>query len=154
MAKLSPIAYGILLARLVVAGTFIWAALPKIQDPVAFTTAVTGFQVVSGPLAAWVGIALPWLELVIGLGLLVPTLRRGSGWITALLLIAFIGLHASAWMRGLNIDCGCFGESSSETPPNYFLLIIRNLALLAACTVVLIRDHASSVSWAKPSSVS
>lgn len=144
MAGVNLSGYGVLLARLVLAGTFIWAALPKIQDPVAFAMAVDGFRVISGPLSLWVAITLPWLELIIGFGLLVPTIRRSSGWLIALLLVAFISLHASAWVRGLNIDCGCFGESSSEDPPNYWLLILRNLGLLGACTLILIKDCARS----------
>lgn len=140
MAEINYRAYLLLIARLVVSAAFLLAAMPKIQDPVAFAASIEGFRVVNGELAAWVAIILPWLELVVGFGLLIPQIRRGSGVIIAILLITFIALHASAWARGLNISCGCFGASESDEAPNYLWLISRNAALLAACACVLARD--------------
>ncbi|MGJ8652825.1 MAG: MauE/DoxX family redox-associated membrane protein [Opitutaceae bacterium] len=128
-----------IVARLSVAGTFIMAALPKIQDPVAFTTAIQGFQVIDGALAQWIAVFLPWFELMIGLGLLIPALRRASGLCIALLLISFIGLHASAWIRGLDIACGCFGKEMEPTT-DYRFLIFRNLLLLIATLWLIWRD--------------
>lgn len=144
MDRLNFQAYFILIARLVLSAAFLLAALPKIQDPVAFAASVEGFRVVSGQTAVWVALLLPWLELVIGIGLLIPPIRRGSGLLVALLLIVFIGLHASAWMRGLDINCGCFGQSEGDTPVNYLWLILRNAALLAAAVAVLARDWRDS----------
>lgn len=149
MAKLRQqdyLAYLRLLARLAVAAAFLLAALPKIQDPVAFAASVQGFHVVGGELAGWIALVLPWLELVVGFGLLIPQLRRGSGSLILLLLLLFIGLHASAWARGLDVSCGCFGENETAAAPNYFWLIARNIALLAACLWVLAKDRAQAVS--------
>ena len=144
MAGISPraptTAYLILIGRLIVSATFILAALPKIQDPAAFMTSVEGYRVVTGNLTVWIALALPWLELVAGFGLLIPQIRRGSALVIALLLIAFILLHASAWARGLDINCGCFNAHESGKAPNYLWLILRNICLLATCTCVMIRD--------------
>jgi uncharacterized membrane protein YphA (DoxX/SURF4 family) len=133
-------AYLILIVRLVLAAAFILAALPKIQDPVAFATSVDGFRVVSDQLTVWVAVFLPWLELCIGLGLLLPHLRLGSSLIIGLLLVAFMSLHLSAWLRGLDISCGCFGPETNDTAPNYFWLLSRNFALLLATVAVFLRD--------------
>ena len=144
MAGISPrtpsTAYLILIGRLIVSATFILAALPKIQDPAAFMTSVEGYRVVTSNLTVWIALALPWLELVAGFGLLIPQIRRGSALVITLLLIAFILLHASAWARGLDINCGCFNAHESDKAPNYLWLILRNICLLATCTCVMIRD--------------
>ena len=144
MAGISPrapaAAYLILIGRLIVSATFILAALPKIQDTATFATSVEGYRVVTGNLTVWIALALPWLELVAGFGLLIPQIRRGSALVIALLLIAFILLHASAWARGLDINCGCFIAHKSGKAPNYLWLILRNICLLATCTSVMIRD--------------
>ena len=144
MARIRPkapsSAYLILIGRLIVSATFILAALPKIQDPAAFMTSVESYRLVTGNLAVWIALALPWLELVAGFGLLIPQIRRGSALVVALLLIAFIALHVSAWARGLDINCGCFSAHESDKAPDYLWLIFRNLGLLAACVCVLIRD--------------
>ena len=133
-------AYLILIGRLIVSATFILAALPKIQDPAAFATSVEGYRVVTGNLTVWIALALPWLELVAGFGLLIPQIRRGSALVITLLLIAFIVLHVSAWARGLDINCGCFSADNSNKAPDYLWLIFRNIFLLATCTWVMIRD--------------
>ena len=144
MAGISPraptTAYLILIGRLIVSATFILAALPKIQDPAAFATSVEGYRVVPGNLTVWIALALPWLELVAGFGLLIPQIRRGSALVITLLLIAFILLHASAWARGLDINCGCFSADKSNKAPDYLWLILRNIFLLATCTCVTIHD--------------
>jgi uncharacterized membrane protein YphA (DoxX/SURF4 family) len=130
----------LLLARLVVGGAFVLAALPKIQDPVAFATSVAAFRVIGSELSAWVALLLPWLELVIGIGIVVPTIRRVSGSLIALLLLVFIGLHISAWTRGLDISCGCFGAETGEAASEYHWLILRNAGLLIAALLTITRD--------------
>lgn len=138
--RIRSMAYLILIGRLVVSAAFILAALPKIQDPAAFAVSVQGYRIVTANLAMWIALALPWLELVTGFGLLIPQIRRGSALVITLLLIAFIALHASAWARGLDINCGCFNAHESEKTPDYLWLILRNIGLLTACIFVLIRD--------------
>lgn len=138
--RIRSMAYLILIGRLIVSAAFILAALPKIQDPAAFTTSVEGYRVVTDDIAVWIALVLPWLELVTGFGLLIPQIRRGSALVITLLLIAFITLHASAWARGLDINCGCFNAHESEKTPDYLWLILRNIGLLTACIFVLIRD--------------
>ena len=135
-----PMAYLILIGRLILSAAFILAALPKIQDPAAFAISVEGYHVVTANLAMWIALMLPWLELVAGFGLLIPQIRRGSNLIIALLLIVFIALHASAWARGLDINCGCFNAHESEKTPDYLWLVFRNIGLLTACIFMLIRD--------------
>lgn len=136
----------LLVVRLVVAATFIMAALPKIQDPISFTASVQGFQLVGSTMSKWTALILPWFELVIGIGLLVPAIRRLSGTFIAALLLVFIGLHASAWARGLEISCGCFGTEAGTTT-DYRLLILRNLILLVATIWVVRRDCIREISF-------
>lgn len=128
----------VLLVRLVLVAAFLLAAIPKIQDPVAFAISVESYRVLTGQAVLWVALVLPWLELVIGFGLLIPKIRRASSLLIVLLLFIFVGLHASAWIRGLDIDCGCYAIESVSS--NYFLLISRNCALIIAAIFVFNRD--------------
>ena len=131
----------VLIARLVLTGTFVMAALPKIKDPVAFATSVNAFQVVGPTLSNWIALFLPWLELIVGIGILLPQIRSSSSILIAILLIVFIGLHASAWIRELEISCGCFGAESAEESTNYLWLITRNSLLLIACVLIISKDR-------------
>ena len=128
----------VLLVRLVLVAAFLLAAIPKIQDPVAFAISVESYRVLTGQAVLWVALVLPWLELVIGFGLLIPKMRRASSLLIMLLLFIFVGLHASTWIRGLDIDCGCYAIESVSS--NYFLLISRNCALMIAAIFVFNRD--------------
>ena len=44
----------VLLARLALAGVFVTAALPKIEDPAAFASSVDAFRVIDSGLSGWV----------------------------------------------------------------------------------------------------
>ena len=58
---------------------------------------------------------------------------RATGIVSALLMLVFIAGIASAWARGLAIDCGCFGTGgpvdADETA--YGLDIARDLGFMA-----------------------
>lgn len=140
MVSRKTVNFATLLLRLIVAAVFVLAALPKIEDPQAFANSIANYRICPAPLVLWTAIMLPWLELVAGLGLLVPALRRSSGLIISILLILFIGLHCSAWIRGLEISCGCFGDTDSTVETNYYWLIIRNTGLLLASTYLVLND--------------
>lgn len=125
----------LLLAQLVLAWVFIRAGLPKIEDPASFAASIEAYRIVGGSLVLWVALLLPWLELVLGIGLLTPWLKQVCSLTMAGLLLLFIGLHTSAWARGLDVNCGCFGLS--EESPGYLWWILRNLGLLALCLFLL-----------------
>jgi uncharacterized membrane protein YphA (DoxX/SURF4 family) len=91
----------------------------------------------------WVAICLPWLELVCGVGLVVPLIRRACALSIVALLILFIVLHISALARGLDLSCGCFGLDETEDPST-MIPIIRNLALLFGASIVFLRDRATN----------
>ncbi|MFQ3225186.1 MAG: putative oxidoreductase [Lentimonas sp.] len=141
MAAINKNTLFVLILRLVLAGIFVMAALPKIQDPIAFAVSVSAFRVVDSDLSGWVALLLPWLELVLGLGILLPAIRRTSAALIGALLLLFIVLHTSAWVRGLDISCGCFGAETGESGSDYRWLILRNALLLGATILVLRQDR-------------
>jgi uncharacterized membrane protein YphA (DoxX/SURF4 family) len=97
------------LARLVVGGVWIVAGLLKIPDPTENVRAVRAYQLLPESIVPTLGHALPVLEILVGACLVLGLLTRASGAVSGLLLVAFIVGIASAWARGLSIDCGCFG---------------------------------------------
>ena len=74
--------------------------------------------------------ALPYLELLLGLYLLVGLFTRVSAWATNVLTLLFLLALLQGALRGLEIDCGCFGSSAGETS-NLWLATARDLGLLA-----------------------
>lgn len=118
------------LLRLAVGGVFIWAGAVKAMDPARFAADVENFRLLPHPLACAVGVYLPWLEIFCGLALVTGFLRRGATLLLATMLVFFLIALGSAWARGLDTACGCFGPSIGKSRP--WISMAFDFALLAA----------------------
>ncbi|MGH8020645.1 MAG: MauE/DoxX family redox-associated membrane protein [Opitutaceae bacterium] len=119
------------LARWIVGALLIYAGGLKAGAPGSLIRDIWNYRLIPDDAAYWLAAGLPCLEIVAGLALITGLQTRGAHLLAASLLIAFIAALASAWIRGLDIACGCFGTASAAHT-NYPLLVGRNLALLAA----------------------
>jgi uncharacterized membrane protein YphA (DoxX/SURF4 family) len=126
-------------ARLVLAGVFGVAGWSKVADLAASGRAVNAYRLMPFPLAKLVGAGLPFVELLLAALLLVGLATRLAAAVAGGLLLAYVGGIASAWARGLSIDCGCFGSGGALKPgahPNYFWHLAGDTALLACAVLV------------------
>jgi putative oxidoreductase len=128
---------------LIVAGTFLLAAVPKLLNPLAFAKAITNYRLILPVIGQAyiypVAMFMPALEAAGALALLFNRWRRAGSFICGALLILFIVLIAQAMIRGLNIDCGCFGTGAvSRTMGQKVGLekILENTLWLAMCAFV------------------
>ena len=97
----------ILITRILLGLIFIIASIDKIIDPAGFARDISNYHFVPFGLENIIAIILPWLELFIGLGLILGIMVDGASVISGILLILFIILIFQATIRGFNIDCGC-----------------------------------------------
>jgi len=132
-----------LLARLILGGVLIWAGAVKVTRPALSAQAVRAFQILPYDFAGYVGYALPVVEILVGMILVAGLLTRASAVVSGLLMLAFMIGIASAWARGLSIDCGCFGGggavAASET--RYLLDILRDAGLVACAAWLVARPR-------------
>jgi uncharacterized membrane protein YphA (DoxX/SURF4 family) len=129
-----------LLARLGLAAVWLVAGGSKVGDLAGSGRAVAAYQVMPFEAARVVGAALPFVELALGVLLLLGLATRLAGAVSAALLTVFIVGIASAWARGLSIDCGCFGgggQLAASQHPNYAPEILRDLGLLILAGVLV-----------------
>jgi uncharacterized membrane protein YphA (DoxX/SURF4 family) len=98
-----------LIARLVVGGVWIVAGWLKLPDPAESVRAVRAYDLLPEAIVPTVGHGLPILEIVVGVLLVAGAGARVAAGVSFLLQVAFIIGIASAWARGLQIECGCFG---------------------------------------------
>ncbi len=119
-----------LTVRVILGGLFVYAGVLKAADPIAFLEAIRSFRILPDPWAALVAMGLPWLEIFSGLGLIFGKFYRGALLVINVLLIVFLGGILSAWARGLDIDCGCFGGSKEKV--QYWDIVLRDLVMMAA----------------------
>ena len=128
-------------ARLVLAAVWIAAGAAKVTDLAASGRAVNAYQLMPFPVAEVVGAVLPMFEIALGLLLLAGLAIRLAGVASAVLLSTFVGGIASAWARGLSIDCGCFGGGgtlAAGQSPNYGPEIGRDIAFAALATFLIV----------------
>ena len=96
-----------LIFRLFLGAMFMYASLDKINAPETFSGDIRAYQIIPFGLENSVAIILPWLELLIGIGLVIGVMVDGSALISMGLLVVFIIAISSAILRGYNIECGC-----------------------------------------------
>ena len=129
----------IALGRVGLGGFLVLAGLLKARAPGAFATEIANYQLWPA-VAPYVAATLPMIELGLGVALIAAprAWRRAAALAAALLLAGFTFAVGSVYVRGLNIDCGCFGTGGG---PITFVTILRNLALLGAA-LALVRFQA------------
>ncbi|MET8312076.1 MauE/DoxX family redox-associated membrane protein [Micromonospora sp. NPDC005173] len=128
-------------ARLGLAAVWLVAGASKVGDLAASGRAVNAYQVMPYDVATVIGAALPFVELALGVLLLLGLATRLSAVVSAVLLVVFIAGIASAWARGLAIDCGCFGSGgqlAEGQAPSYLPEILRDLGFLVLAGFLLI----------------
>jgi uncharacterized membrane protein YphA (DoxX/SURF4 family) len=121
-----------LLFRLILGGVLLAAGALKIGNLQKSAMAVRAYEILPVDLANFLGYALPWIEIGMGLLLIVGASVKICGLLGALTMLAFIIAIAQAWARGLSIDCGCFGGGGTIDPEDtkYLSEIIRDIGLL------------------------
>jgi len=121
--------------RLVVGGMFLVAAYPKVMNAAAFAMSVRGYKIIPFSLSNLFAIAVSWSELFAAVMLILGILTRKAASAIAILLVVFIAAIITVMVRGMVVDCGCFGEKGGSNTS--WILIVRNVGLLAACIIVI-----------------
>ena len=133
MGKVRYISF--LLARIILAGVFVYASIHKIVYPDEFYVVIMNYQILPQYCAYVLAYMLPMLEMSAGFALLSKKFLSPSLFMISVMLLAFIAAIISAWLRGLDISCGCFGEGSSG---EYFEVIVRDIFLLLLCMIIFL----------------
>lgn len=115
--------------RIIIAMVFIYAGIDKIVHPQGFAQAVFNHQILPDGLINLTAIILPWMELLLGLCLLFNTYTAGASVLAAGLMTLFISIITFNLIRGLDVGCGCFSTSTSDTMN--FLTWLRDIFILS-----------------------
>ncbi len=78
MRKIIDSDYLSLLSRLLVGGMFIYAAYYKVIDPAAFAKSIWYYHLVWGKLINLMALVMPWIELTIGVALILGFWVKGA----------------------------------------------------------------------------
>jgi len=124
----------LVLFRLVLGGLFIYAGVVKVLDPLGFAQDIRNYRLVGQSLSFIAAVVLPWLEILAGVALAAGIWKRASALIISGLLVFFIVLTLVTIVRGLDVDCGCFGALSRKSGLGVILedalMLFMSLAIL------------------------
>jgi len=129
------------LARLALGGVFVLASLDKIIHPQAFAEMIYNYQLLPGRAINLTAVVLPWLELILGLLLIIGRAMPGAVGLANLLLAAFFGALMFNLARGLNVHCGCFSTKPTGDPATWWY-VIRDTGFLILGGYLLLKTSA------------
>jgi hypothetical protein len=107
----------------------------KAWAPAQFYESIEGYQILPSVVALGLAYYLPYLEIVVGLGLVARVKALECAWIVSGLVGIFLMALASAWFRGLDVECGCFGSTSAGV--GLWEPIVRDVALAGVALYVV-----------------
>jgi len=129
-----PLGWLALVLRIALGGIFIYAAWAKLRDPwELYALAINSYEVLPLWAVEVVARTLPWLELLVGIGLAAGIGLRIWSSITSLLLLVFFSLMVRAYAKGMQISCGCFGGTGDIISP---WTLLRDGSMLAGSLVL------------------
>jgi len=133
---------------------FLYASIDKIQQPAAFAEVIANYQILPDTWVNLAAIVLPWLELFLGLLLILGFWLPGATLLGTVLLLIFFSALLFNLARGLDIQCGCFTTSREPgTGAPMVWYIFRDGVFLALAIFLLYRygavakKHHSSGKW-------
>ncbi len=131
------------LARLGLAAVWLVSGALKAVDLDQTYVAVRAYDVMPTAAVEVVSVLLPFLELAVGVLLLVGVGTRAVAVLSAVLLLVFVAGVSQAWARGLSIDCGCFGGGGAVEPGNtaYLLELVRDTGFLLLTAWLIARPR-------------
>jgi len=124
----------LLACRLVLGIVFVVAAIPKIANAESFATAIEAYELLPLAVVNVAAIVIPWIELISGLFLISGVYLRPSSLLLGSLLSVFVVAISAAVLRGLNINCGCFGGGGGATVG--WNKVLEDLALLVPAWLI------------------
>lgn len=121
----------LMLGRLGLAGLFLYTGATKALDPGLLAQDIANYRVLPEALVGPTALLLPALELAAAAGLLLRSYAGGAALLTGLMLLAFAGAMGQARLRGIDLDCGCFGTAASSAVSWNKVALNLGLAMLS-----------------------
>lgn len=123
---------------IVISVFFLLAGGLKVYDPVEFARAILRYRIVNQELSWIAALWLPWLEIIAACALFLRDWRKSACWVILMMMVLFEIALASAYFRGLDIDCGCLGTNASSSVS---FALLRNVFIIAGVSILMRIDH-------------
>jgi len=129
--------------RFAFASVFVYAGVLKLGSPQNFADSIATFAIIPSHYINFVAISLPPFEILAGLAAMAGIQRRSA--ILGLTATTFVFILAlgAAIIRGIPVDCGCFGSGKSSASAAWIAL--GRDFILFAVGLLLYRSELSKI---------
>jgi len=132
-------------ARLILGGVFIYASIDKIAYPKEFAAIVMRYHILSERLAIYFAFFLPWLELFLGIFVILGFFVRESALSLSFLVLIFMIAIMIRSIAGPIGNCGCFSLHPSGTSQSLAFLVFRDIFFLLCGLVLALTNRAKKL---------
>jgi uncharacterized membrane protein YphA (DoxX/SURF4 family) len=132
-------------ARLILGGVFIYASIDKIAYPKEFASIVVRYQILPEKLAIYFAFLLPWIELFLGILVILGFFVRESASSLSFLVLIFMIAITIRSLAGPIGNCGCFSITPSGTTQSIAVLIFRDVLFLICGLVLALTNKAKKL---------
>ena len=134
-----------IISRLILGFIFIYFSWDKIINPVLFAKLVENYDILPSDLINIGVLVLPWIELLIGICLILGVFIDTSALISLVLLSLFVIMIFQAFLRGKSIDCGCLladiSDASAQSKRVHMMQrIIQDICFIGYAIIVKYRS--------------
>ncbi len=99
--------------RIIAGGTLVFSGITKVLADSPFVDEVAEYDLLPEGLVDVFAATLPWVEIVVGVYLLLGLALRIAAVVGALSALSFVIANSIILHRGLNLDCPCFGDNAA-----------------------------------------
>jgi uncharacterized membrane protein YphA (DoxX/SURF4 family) len=99
--------------RVILGGLLVAAGALKIGHAVDLATAIAGFRLLPAIAVGPLALALPYFEVMLGGYLIAGLFTRIAAIVACVQFVAYAAAVASAVLRHIPANCGCFGPNDS-----------------------------------------
>jgi uncharacterized membrane protein YphA (DoxX/SURF4 family) len=142
-----PMQVVVALARVLLGALLVVAGALKIGHAPDLAGAIAGFRLGLPPgFIAMLAVALPYFEVLLGAYLIVGLFTRMAGIVSAVQFVIYAAAIASAVVRNIPANCGCFGPGDAavaDWPHVAFDLVLAavGIAIAAGAPGILALDR-------------
>ena len=137
----------ILIFRLVLGITFLYASLDKIAHPEQFAKIVYNYKILPGFLINVFAVTLPWVEFLAGLFLILGIFTESASVLISFLLVIFVvAISINLFIRGVDLNCGCFSTNPAGKKEGINLLLKDFLFLFMGFMVFFFNKGFAAIS--------
>jgi putative oxidoreductase len=119
---------------------FLLSSVTKVFETAKFMDSIAGYKIVPQMFLYPMALIIPWVQLVCGLLLMLDVYPKSNAFVLSGLLTVYTIAITSAFIRGIDMDCGCFDLMIGLPDRVGIFAIVRDLVLLGMSGSVFLFD--------------